>query len=259
MSIGEAFERLVDVIKRLRAPDGCPWDKAQTFETLKKYVIEEAYEVVEAIEGKNKTVHCEELGDLLLQVVLQACIAEELGLFDISKVCERETEKLIRRHPHVFGTDKPAVSSEEVQDRWEGYKRQEGKGVLSGVPKSLPALLAALRMSEKVRSVGFDWPDIDGALAKMDEEINELKEAIRSQDRDALESEIGDVLFTVANIARIHRIDPEEALRKMLERFRRRFEYIEARLEALGESVDGQSLSTLDALWNEAKREESPH
>jgi MazG family protein len=255
---GEAFEALVAVIARLRAPDGCPWDRAQTLQTLKTYAIEEAYEVVEAIDHGDPHTHCEELGDLLLQVVLQARVAEEQGSFDVAAVCDAETEKLIRRHPHVLGDDRGAEDADEVQDRWEGYKRREGKGVLSGVPRTLPALLMALRMSEKVRSVGFDWPDLNGALDKMDEEVGELKAAIRAGDKAAVESEVGDVLFTVANLARIHKIDPEEALRGMLARFRRRFEYIERTLASRGEAVAGQPLKTLDALWEEAKRGENP-
>lgn len=251
---GEAFLEFVDVMRRLRAPDGCPWDRAQTLESLKTYVIEEAYEVLEAIDTGRPEAIREELGDLLLQVLFQAQILSEQGAFDIADVCRGTVKKLISRHPHVFGDEARARTADEVVDRWEGYKRKEGRGVLAGVPNTLPALLMALRVSEKVRSVGFDWPDIQGAIDKLDEEVAELKAAIASGDREAVRSEVGDVLFTVANLARIQSIDPEEALRGMLARFKARFQYIERRLADQGRQVAGTPLSTLDELWEEAKR-----
>lgn len=254
MKTGEAFQAVVDVMHRLRAPDGCPWDRVQTPEALKTYLVEEAYEVIEAIDQKDPAKLREELGDLLLQVVFLSEIAAEEGRFDIAEVCTELHEKLVRRHPHVFGEHK-ASDPEEALGRWEARKRKEGRGVLAGVPASLPALLMALRVSEKVRSVGFDWPDASGAVAKLDEEVAELKAAIAAGDRARIEAELGDVLFTVANLARIHRIDPEDSLRNMLARFRRRFEYIEARLAAEGKPVAGQTLATLDALWEAAKDE----
>ena len=254
MKAGDEFETLLGLMRRLRAPDGCPWDRAQTPETLKTYVVEEAYEVVEAIERGDPELLLEELGDLLLQVVFLAQLAEEAGRFDMADVCKAIVSKLLRRHPHVFG-DQKANSPDEAYSRWHARKREEGKGTLSGVPNSLPALLMALRMSEKAHAVGFDWPDIAGALAKLDEEVAELKRAVASLDRDQVEAELGDVLFTVVNLARLHRIDPEAALRRMLARFRRRFEHLEARLNSQGLDVKDQPLSTLDALWEEAKRE----
>ncbi len=250
---GPAFEALVEVMRRLRAPDGCPWDRVQTLQTLKTYVIEEAYEVLEAIDEGRPAALREELGDLLLQVIFQARIMEEQGDFAIADVCDAAVAKLVSRHPHVFGQEARAADAGEVLARWEGYKRREGRGLLDGVPPSLPALLMALRISDKVRNVGFDWPDTQGAVDKLDEEVLELKAAIESGDVARIEDEMGDVLFTVANLARNFRLNPEEALRRMLLRFRRRFAHIETTLAAQGRTVDGQSLQALDALWEEAK------
>jgi len=250
---GEAFEALLDIIRRLRAPDGCPWDRVQTLQSLKTYCIEEAYEVVQAIEDGDREELREELGDLLMQVVFQADLAADEGAFDIAGVCNGAVKKLIDRHPHVFG-DKKAKDAAEVLDRWEKYKRREGRGVLSGVPRHLPALMMALRMSEKVSHVGFDWPDETGAIEKLDEEILELKEALAGKDDKAVEEELGDVLFTVANVARMRGVNPEEALRRMMERFKRRFEYVEAELAKKGEGVKGTPLPTLETLWEDAKR-----
>lgn len=249
---GGAFEALVEVMRRLRAPDGCPWDREQTYQTLRTYVIEEAYEVVQAIEDGDTASLREELGDLLMQVVFLAGLAEDQGLFNVADVCRASAEKLISRHPHVFG-DHKARDANEVLSRWEGYKRAEGKGVLDGVPRRLPALLMALRVSEKASRVGFDWPDLSGVLAKLDEEVAELKEALVSGDQDAIEEEVGDALFVVANIARLKGLDPEAALRRMIERFRARFAHVEAALSRQGRDVSGTPLPALDALWEEAK------
>ncbi|HOU52710.1 MAG TPA: nucleoside triphosphate pyrophosphohydrolase [Myxococcota bacterium] len=254
----EAFLAFVDLMERLRAPDGCPWDRAQTLETLKTYVIEEAYEVVEAIDKHDPDDLREELGDLLLQVLFQARIMEERGAFDIAEVCRGAVRKLVARHPHVFGQESRAQDAEEALDRWEKGKRREGKGVLAGVPGNLPALLMALRVGEKVRSVGFDWPEPSGAVAKLDEEVAELKEALASGSQEAVRQEIGDLLFTVVNLARLRSIDPEDALRSMLARFKTRFEYLEARAAEQGLPLPGTPLATLDALWEEAKRMEAP-
>lgn len=249
---GRSFEALVEVMRRLRAPDGCPWDREQTFESLRTYVIEEAYEVVQAIEDGQMASLREELGDLLMQVVFLAGLAEDRGLFDVGDVCRASVEKLVARHPHVFGGLK-ARDAAEVLSRWEGYKRAEGKGLLDGVPRHLPALLAALRVSEKASRVGFDWPDLSGVVAKVDEEVAELKEALDSGDLDAIEEEVGDVLFAVANIARLKGLDPETALRRMIERFRERFSHVEAALAREGRDVAGTPLPSLEALWEQAK------
>lgn len=251
--MAEAFLAFVDLMARLRAPDGCPWDREQTLETLKTYVIEEAYEVVEAIDLGRPEALREELGDLLLQVLFQARIMEEAGVFDIADVCRAAVAKLVARHPHVFGQESRATDSGDALSRWERGKRREGKGALSGVPRHLPALLMALRVGEKVRAMGFDWPDAAGPVAKLDEEVQELKEALASGDQGAIRREIGDVLFTVVNLARMQSIDPEEALRSMLARFKTRFEHLEARAKAQGLPLPGTPLSTLDTLWEEAK------
>ncbi len=250
---GPAFEAMVEVMRRLRAPDGCPWDRAQTLKTLKTYVIEEAYEVLEAIDDGQPASLREELGDLLLQVVFQARVMEEAGEFNIADVCDAAVAKLVSRHPHVFGDEEKATSAADVLSRWEVYKRREGRGLLDGVPQSLPALLMALRISDKVRNVGFDWPDTQGAVDKLDEEVAEFKEAIASEDLARIEDEMGDLLFSVANLARNFRLNPEESLRRMLLRFRSRFQHIESELVAQGKTLDGQSLQTLDALWEDAK------
>lgn len=252
---GPAFERLVDVMKRLRAPDGCPWDREQTFETLRTYVVEEAYEVIDAIDKADYQGLLEELGDLMMQVIFLANIAEESNLFDVAEVCVRAAQKLVLRHPHVFGPDK-AKDAREVLARWEGYKRAEGKGTLEGVPNHLPALLMALRVSEKASRVGFDWPNIEGVLGKLDEEIGELREAIQNGSLDAIEEELGDVLFALVNIARMKGLDPEAALRRMVGRFRARFAFVESELAREGVDVAGAPLPTLDRLWEEAKARE---
>lgn len=253
MTAGESFEQLVEVIRHLRAPDGCPWDREQTLQTLKTYVVEEAYEVVQAVEKGIPEEHCEELGDLIMQVVFQARIAEEEGRFSIADVSTRQAEKLKSRHPHVFGAEK-VQNSAEVLVRWEAQKLKEGRGVLSGLPASLPALMMALRMSEKVGHVGFDWPDAKSVVAKLDEEIAELKQAMDGNDPERVEQELGDVLFTLANLARKSHINPEEALRKMLMRFKARFDHIESRLAEEGRSVAETPLPALDVLWEEAKQ-----
>lgn len=252
---GEAFEALVAIIQKLRAPDGCPWDRIQTLQSLKTYCIEEAYEVVQAIEDGDRAELCEELGDLLMQVVFQADIAADEGEFDVADVCDRAVRKLTDRHPHVFGDGK-AKDAEEVLDRWEKYKRREGRGVLSGVPSHLPALMMALRVSEKVSRVGFDWPDIQGVMDKIDEEVAELKAAVEIGDEHGIEEELGDLLFTLANLARLKELNPEESLRKMMERFKRRFEFVEARCDEAGNDVSGTPLPALDVLWEQAKEEE---
>jgi MazG family protein len=256
-SAGTAFEALVEVMRRLRAPDGCPWDREQTLQTLKTYVIEEAYEVIQAIDDGKPAGLKEELGDLLLQVVFQAQLMSEAGEFDAGDVCRSIVDKLVARHPHVFVEGQKARDAADVLSRWEGYKKKEGRGLLAGVPDTLPALLMALRISDKVRNVGFDWPDAQGAVDKLDEEVAELKEAIASGDTVRVEEEMGDVLFTVANLARLHRLNPEESLRRMLGRFRARFSHMEAALKAQGLEVKGTPLQTLDVLWQQAKQAES--
>ncbi|MBK8013312.1 MAG: nucleoside triphosphate pyrophosphohydrolase [Deltaproteobacteria bacterium] len=270
-SFGEAFERLVGVMARLRAPGGCPWDRAQDLRSLRPYVIEEAYEVVDAVNSGDVEDHREELGDLLLQVVFQAEIRREQNDFDAADVAHGIADKLVRRHPHVFGEDRAADSGEALK-RWEAVKAKEkeaknrkaGQGAsgaprsaLAGVPSELPSLLRAQRVSEKASGVGFDWKDVGGPLAKVDEELGELKAAIVSNERASIEHELGDVLFSLVNVARFLDLSAEDALRETTMRFSRRFEWVEAALRARGSSVHEASFEELDAAWNEAKKQAS--
>jgi tetrapyrrole methylase family protein/MazG family protein/ATP diphosphatase len=250
------FAELVELMKRLRGPGGCPWDREQSYADLKPYVIEEAYEVVDAIDRDDRASLREEIGDLLLESVFLAEIAREEGSFDIDDSITAIHDKLVRRHPHVFG-DVQADSAEQVLTNWEKLKsaerREENKGILSGVPRSLPALLKAGRLTEKVARVGFDWKKPDDVLQKLDEEMQELREAVGRHDPAAIEHEIGDVLFTIANIARHMSVNAEGALQKSNEKFQRRFESIESSLHEAGRTFDGATLEELDALWNAAK------
>ena len=275
---GASLTRLVAVMQRLLAPDGCPWDREQTFVSLEKYALEEACEVIDAIEalgedakhvqGPAKSLAAsdrpvaelrEELGDLLLQVVFQAELARSRGWFGPDDVVSAIVEKLERRHPHVFG-DAKVSGTEEVLQNWERLKAAEKKdrGTLSGMPKSLPALLYAFRLGEKAGNVGFDWRDAEGPRAKIDEEIREMDAAAAAGDahRDALEHEIGDLLFSVVNFARKKGIDPEAALKKANKRFERRFSVVEKGVKESGREWKDHSLDELDAHWNAAKKTE---
>lgn len=256
---------------RLRGPDGCPWDREQTLATLRPYVLEETYEVLEAIEAGDAAAHREELGDLLLQIVFQARIAEEEGRFDFADVADAISAKLLSRHPHVFGegaTDpaaRPGAAAPRADDadavlrQWASLKRKEneakgrGRSVLEGVPREMPALARAERLTEKASRVGFDWPDAAGAREKVSEELGELDEAIGSGDAQGIEDELGDLLFAVANLARKLGIPPEEALRRALGRFVSRFEYVEEGLARRGIPHGQATLAQMDALWDEAK------
>ena len=254
-----AVADLVALMARLRSETGCPWDRAQSPETLKPYLIEEAYEVAEAIEAGEPGPLREELGDLLFQVVFLARIHEERGRFDLGDVARSVVEKMVRRHPHVFG-DEELSDADEVRDRWEEHKEKEraaeGRSLLDGIPASLPALTAAHRISEKVAGVGFEWPDLSGYLAKLREEVTELEEAVASGDPDRIEDELGDVLFVAANVGRATRTHAEEALRAANRKFRRRFSHVEQRLRDRGLSLAEATLEQMDAAWDEAKRHE---
>lgn len=251
---GSSLPRLVSVMQRLLAPDGCPWDREQTLATLRAFVIEEAFEVVDAIDSGEPEALREELGDLLLQVVFQAELARAKGWFGPDDVVSAIVDKLVRRHPHVFGDEK-ADTSAEVLVNWEKLKAKEkkGRGALDGVPTAMPSLLRALRTGEKVARLGLDWPDSAGPRAKVDEELAELDEAIKLDDREGVASEIGDVLFAVANLARKQGVDPESALRDTLNRFTRRVKHVET--QALEQNVDLSSLSAeeMDRRWEAAK------
>ncbi|MCA8941382.1 MAG: nucleoside triphosphate pyrophosphohydrolase [Planctomycetes bacterium] len=255
----EALRALLEVIDRLRGPGGCPWDREQTEASMAPHLLEETYEAVEAIRSGDAADTCEELGDVLMNVLMIARIAAESNRFDTADVARHITDKLVRRHPHVFG-DVDADNAEVVLANWEKIKIAERsarptkkQGVLSGLPVDLPSLLKAARLGEKAARVGFDWPDADGPREKVDEELAELDAALASGDRAAIESELGDVLFAITNIARRHGVDPESALRATNHRFIERFEYVEANL---GERLREASLDEMERLWEEAKRAE---
>lgn len=256
----EKFNKLVEVMKRLRAPGGCPWDREQTYLSLRRYIIEEAYELIEAIENDDSANMCEECGDLMLQTVFVSCLAEEQGRFDIADVLAHLTEKLIRRHPHVFG-DVTVKNSEEVLKNWEQIKVGERKerhadpSLLAGVPRGLPALLRAYRMQERAAKVGFDWPQGDPApvLAKVEEEMGELREAIAAGKQEEISEELGDAMFAMANLARHLREDPEIALHKACSKFSDRFRLVEAGVALSGRKWEDFSLDELEELWQNAK------
>lgn len=259
---GRTLERLVGVMQRLLAEDGCPWDREQSLETLRKYVLEEACEVIDAIEGGDRLAIKEELGDLLLQVVFQAELLRREGRFAIDDVIAGIVEKLVTRHPHVFG-DLDVKDADEVLRNWELLKAKEkaGRGILGGVPKSLPALTRAQRIGEKVARVGFDWADGKGSLAKVHEEIGELEAALEAGDAQAVEEELGDALFALVNLSRHAKLDAEGALRRTIDKFTRRFNHVESRVkeEHGGFGQPGNAtlpLEVLDAYWEEAKRAE---
>jgi tetrapyrrole methylase family protein/MazG family protein/ATP diphosphatase len=241
-------------MQRLLAPDGCPWDREQTLESLRPYVVEEAHEVVDAIDRGAPDELREELGDLLLQIVFQAELARAQGWFGPDDVVAAICEKLVRRHPHVFG-DQKVSGTAEVLANWEQIKAKEkvGRGVLDGVPKALSALLRASRMGEKAARVGFDWPDLAGARAKVDEELAELDAAVHGEDRTRVEQELGDVLFSLVSVARKLDIDPEAALRGTLDRFGQRVRWVEQHVHEQGQDLSALDEAALDALWQAAK------
>jgi MazG family protein len=254
---GSTLPRLVQIMQRLLAPEGCPWDREQTLESLRAYVIEEAHEVADAIDRGSPEDLREELGDLLLQIVFQSEIARGRDWFGPDDVIAGICDKLVRRHPHVFA-DTRVSGSAEVIANWEAIKAEEkrGRGALEGVPVALPALLRALRMGEKAARVGFDWPDGQGARDKVSEELLELDRALASGDRRQLEHEFGDVLFALANYARKLELDPEAALRQTLARFAERVAAVERAAADQGRTVDQLGPEQLDALWRQVKADE---
>ena len=290
---GERFERAVAIMARLRAPGGCPWDREQTFDSIKPYTLEETYEVLEAIDNRDWNELTSELGDLLLQVLFYSEMAKEQKTFSIDDVLDRLSDKLVNRHPHVFG-DVKAETASEVLRNWEALKAEEKKkrssvegktggqneaSVLAGVSGAMPALLEAHKLSSKAAHVGFDWPDIEGLFAKLTEETEELQEHLREfpapgprprvhgvagsakQDlpedlRGRLEDEVGDLFFVLVNIARYLAVDPESALRKTNRKFRRRFQWMEGQLRSSGRSPQQASMNELEALWQAAKQHE---
>jgi len=254
------LDELVKVMATLRGEKGCPWDREQTRESLKPCIIEEAYEVLDAIDEKNPDEVKEELGDLLFQIVFQCQIAEEKGEFGLGDVIAGIAKKMISRHPHVFG-DSDIRTSEEVLVKWDEHKKREGKqkeSILEGIPKTMPALLRARKLQDRAAKVGFDWDKIDDVLLKLDEEVNEFKESVKKKQESEIEDELGDILFMIVNISRFIGVNPEEALRKTISKFISRFRYIEMAAAERGEKLSDMSLAAMDALWDEAKHQQHP-
>jgi nucleoside triphosphate diphosphatase len=295
-STGERFERAVAVMARLRAPGGCPWDREQTFDSIKPYTLEEAYEVLEAIDNRDWDELTGELGDLLLQVLFYSEMAQEAGHFSIDDVLERLTSKLVDRHPHVFG-DVKAETSADVLRNWEALKAEEKKkrleagggkktkeaqpseSVLAGVSSAIPSLLEAFKLSSRAAHVGFEWPNIEGLFEKLEEEIAELRSELQTYPapgprppnrsvagangsrvpeelKSRMEDEVGDLLFTAVNIARYLQLDPESALRKTNRKFKRRFQQVEAEVRSHGRKLDEVTLEELESLWQKSKQTE---
>lgn len=256
---GHTLPSLVDVMERLLAPDGCPWDREQTLKSLEPYLIEEAHEVIEAIDGGDPARHREELGDLLFQVVFQSALATRQEGFDIDAVIGTIREKLVRRHPHIFGDVQVQDAREQVKV-WERVKAEERaeqgqtRRALAGVPRALPSLQRAWRLGEKAGAVGFDWRDAPHVLEKVREEIAEMEQALAAGDRAAIASEIGDVCFSLAQLARHLGFDPETALRETNDRFVRRFQYIEDRLAERGRTTADATADEMEDLWKQAKQ-----
>jgi nucleoside triphosphate diphosphatase len=285
VSTGEKFEKAVTIMARLRAPGGCPWDREQTFDTIKKYTLEETYEVLEAIDNRDWQELTRELGDLLLQVLFYAEMAKEIGFFNIDDVLDALSNKLVGRHPHVFG-DVEAHDSQTVLKNWEAIKQEEKKlhaagsgkthdgseGLLDGVSSKMPALMEAQKISTKAAHVGFDWPDINGLFEKLTEETRELREQLEQLPPDAfrhdartkipaelharIEDEIGDLFFVMVNLARRLSVDPESALRRTNRKFRSRFGWLEEKLREDGSSLEQADLDQMEALWQQAKLSE---
>jgi len=254
---GERFERLVAIMAQLRGPGGCPWDREQNFDTIKPYLLEETYEVLDAIDRREWPHLAEELGDLLLQAVFFAQMASEEGKFRIDDSVDAITEKLIRRHPHIFG-DGSAKTADDVKRRWDEIKAEEKKskgeaprGRLESVPRNLPALVEAQQISSKAAAVGFDWENAGQVLEKLDEELRELAKAREQGSQAELEGEVGDLLFVLVNLARFLKVDPEQALRGTNAKFRKRFAYVESRA-----TLPGAPIEEMEALWQDAKSTE---
>lgn len=250
-----SFDELVAIMTRLRGEGGCPWDRAQTHETLKPYLIEEAYEIIEALDQGDDQELKEELGDLLLQVVFHAQMAAEEGRFDIEEVIQTNIQKLRRRHPHVFG-NVTVTGPEEVRDNWEQIKQKEKGGkrsLLDGIPKSLPALLRARRVQQRASGVGFDWQRVEEVLEKVREEVEELQAVCAEQNRARAREELGDLLFSLVNLSRFLDVNPEDALQQTVDRFMRRFRRIEEELARRGKTPSQSSLEEMDEIWEDVK------
>ena len=253
VAAGPAFARLVEIMAKLREPGGCPWDREQNFDTIKPYLLEEAYEVMDAIDARDFDALAEELGDLLLQPVFFAQMAAEEGKFDIADSLEAINSKLIRRHPHVFAAG-DAKTADDVKKRWDEIKAEEKPrtgGLLDRIPRALPALVEAQQIASRAAGAGFDWENVEQVFDKLDEELDELRDA---STHNAVENEIGDLLFVIVNIARFMKVDPEQALRKTNAKFRKRFAHVERGLAAQGKTPQQATIGEMEALWQESKR-----
>lgn len=252
------IEKLVSLMARLRGADGCPWDREQTLESLVPFIIEEAYEVIAAIDERSDDALKDELGDLLFQIIFAAHIAAETGRFNLADVIDHSHEKMVRRHPHVFG-NATADTSEEVLRHWAEIKKAEKKGhkdrgALAGVPEVLPALMRAHKIAQKAAKIGFDWTNISQVLEKLDEEVAEFHAAVKANDTPNIEEELGDILFTLVNVSRFMQINPEDALRKTIGKFITRFHHVEAAIIANGKEIADASMDEMERLWQEAKK-----
>ena len=252
------IDRLKRIMDRLRGPDGCPWDREQSYATLATFLLEETYETLDAMRSGQPAAHREELGDLLFQIVFQCRIAKERGEFDIEDVMREIGDKIVRRHPHVFGEERLGTA-DQVLVQWEQIKVEERRGkkdasMFGGVPPVLPALLKALRISSKAARVGFDWPDLKGLMRKFEEEAGELRRALRAKERSGIEEELGDLLFTIANVARHTGVDPEMALQAANRKFIERFRHIEDGLALRGLKPAPENRRRMEKLWEESKR-----
>ena len=258
-SAGARFQKLVETMARLRAPGGCPWDREQTFDSIKPYTLEETYEVLDAIDRRDWGELAEELGDFLLQAVFYAQMASEEKLFTIEDALDAINNKLIRRHPHVFG-EQSAETASDVKRIWGEVKAAEKKdkgkpnGLLDSVPRALPALVEAQQISSRAAGAGFDWENPEQVIEKLHEELAEFDEARRLASQDELENELGDLLFVLVNLARFVNVDPEQALRRTNAKFRKRFAYIEQKLAERGRKLEDSNIAEMEALWQEAKR-----
>ncbi|MEW6600067.1 MAG: nucleoside triphosphate pyrophosphohydrolase [Nitrospirota bacterium] len=249
------FNDLVDIVAKLRGPDGCPWDREQTRDSLRKYLVEEFYELIDALEDNDYDGMREEMGDLLFQIVLQSQLSKEEGRFDIDDVVADIAGKMVHRHPHVFG-GRNFNTSDDVVEWWEESKKIEGKNhdsAIGGVPRSLPALLRARKIQMKATKVGFDWEKIEDVFEKLHEEIGELKEAIRERKRKDIEDELGDMFFVLVRIANFVDVDPEDALRGTIKKFDKRFRHIEAAAARQGRKISDMTLAEMEVYWQEAK------
>ena len=255
-----ALNHLIQLIQTLRGTDGCPWDRQQTSRSISVYLIEEVYELVDAIESDDPDRICEELGDVLFHIFFIARLYEEMGQFDIARTAKMNTEKMIRRHPHVFGGDK-VENTEQIRERWHEIKKKEkvmatNESILDSIPLQLPALMRAYRVSERVARTGFDWSDIESVMDKVQEEWAEFRQALEKGDRGQTADEFGDVLFTLTNVARFARIHPETALSGSITKFVRRFKQMEGAAKAQGRTVDELPQAALDKIWDGIKEKE---